>query len=127
MHGERLYKSGPGPIRDRRRGDRADHFVCLGIASEIRCRSSRRSQCCHRPLGYRFYFNKPQPTDGTPGPPPEQAGIPLALLAGDRLPIFGEIAKRHPGLKMTIDHMGALRGAKGNHAPEDQGADRTSR
>jgi predicted TIM-barrel fold metal-dependent hydrolase len=74
-------------------------------------------------LGYRFYFNKPHnktwPTDGTLDwlwPAAEKAGTPLALLAGDWLPFFGEIAKRHPGLKLIVDHMGALRGAKGKDA-----------
>ena len=74
-------------------------------------------------LGYRFYFNKPinktWPTDGSIDwlwPAAEKAGTPLALLAGDWLPLFGQIAERHPGLKMTVDHMGALRGAKGNAA-----------
>ncbi len=71
-------------------------------------------------LGYRFYFNKPNnktwPTDGSLEwlwPAAEKAGTPLALLAGDWLPLFGQIAARHPDLKMIVDHMGALRGAKG--------------
>lgn len=74
-------------------------------------------------LGYRFYFNKPHnktwPIDGTLDwlwPAAEKAGTPLALLAGDWLPQLGEIAKRYPGLKLTVDHMGALRGAKGDEA-----------
>ena len=74
-------------------------------------------------LGYRFYFNKPEnrswPIDGTLDwlwPAAEKAGTPLALLAGDWLPQLGEIARRHPGLKLIVDHMGALRGAKGNAA-----------
>ncbi|MGE0700811.1 MAG: amidohydrolase [Hyphomicrobiaceae bacterium] len=74
-------------------------------------------------LGYRFYFNKPHtrswPTDGTLDwlwPAAEKAGTPIALLAGDWLPRFGGIAERHPGLKMIVDHMGALRGAKGDAA-----------
>jgi predicted TIM-barrel fold metal-dependent hydrolase len=74
-------------------------------------------------LGYRFYFNKPEnrswPTDGTLHwlwPAAEKAGTPLALLAGDWLPTLGEIARRHPGLKLIVDHMGALRGAKGDAA-----------
>ena len=37
--------------------------------------------------------------------------------AGGRLAAqFGKIAERHPGLKMIVDHMGALRGAKGDAA-----------
>ena len=74
-------------------------------------------------LGYRFYFGKPSnrnwPQDGTLDwlwPAAEQAGMPLALLAGDWLPLLGEIAERHPDLKLIVDHMGALRGAKGDAA-----------
>ena len=74
-------------------------------------------------LGYRFYFNKPHnqtwPVDGTLDwlwPTAEKAGMPIALLAGDWLPEVGRIAERHPGLKLTVDHMGAVRGAKGNAA-----------
>ena len=74
-------------------------------------------------LGYRFYFNKPHnqtwPVDGTLDwlwPTAEKAGMPIALLAGDWLPQLGKIAERHPGLKLTVDHMGAVRGAKGNVA-----------
>lgn len=74
-------------------------------------------------LGYRFYFNKPHnrtwPTDGTLDwlwPAAEKAETPLALLAGDWLPFLGEIAEQYPRLKLTVDHMGALRGAKGDAA-----------
>lgn len=74
-------------------------------------------------LGFRFYFNKPAtlswPTDGTLDwlwPAAEKAGMPIALLAGDWLPAVGRIAERHPGLKLIVDHMGALRGAKGDAA-----------
>lgn len=74
-------------------------------------------------LGVRFYFNKPNnktwPTDGTIDwlwPALEKAQLPTALLAGDWLPLFGKIAERHPGLKLMVDHMGALRGAKGDAA-----------
>jgi predicted TIM-barrel fold metal-dependent hydrolase len=74
-------------------------------------------------LGYRFYFNKPHnktwPTDGTLDwlwPAAEKAQMPLALLAGDWLPALGNIAERHPALKLIVDHMGALRGATGDAA-----------
>ena len=36
----------------------------------------------------------------------EQAGVPIALLATDSLRQVGQIAERHPGLKLTIDHLG---------------------
>src|ERR1700760_3419794 len=74
-------------------------------------------------VGARLYFNQPHnrswPTDGTLDwlwPAAEAAQLPLALLAGDWLPALGEIAARHPGLKLAVDHMGALRGAKGDAA-----------
>ncbi|MFY0613577.1 MAG: amidohydrolase [Hyphomicrobiaceae bacterium] len=74
-------------------------------------------------LGYRFYFNQSYnrnwPTDGSIDwlwPAAERAQTPLALLAGDWLPLLGEIAERHPDLKLIVDHMGAQRGAKGDAA-----------
>jgi len=74
-------------------------------------------------VGARLYFNQPHnrswPTDGTLDwlwPAAEAAQLPLALLAGDWLPALGEIAARHPRLKLAVDHMGALRGAKGEAA-----------
>lgn len=36
----------------------------------------------------------------------ERAGVPIAALAADALPVFGKIAERHPGLRLTIDHLG---------------------
>jgi predicted TIM-barrel fold metal-dependent hydrolase len=74
-------------------------------------------------LGLRLYFNRPHnrtwPMDGTIDwlwPAAEKADLPVALLAGDWLPKLGEIAADHPGLKLIVDHMGALRGAKGDAA-----------
>jgi predicted TIM-barrel fold metal-dependent hydrolase len=71
-------------------------------------------------LGLRFTFLQPHqkswPTDGTMDwlwPAAERAGVPVALLANDFLPLVGQIAERHPGLKLIVDHMGALRGNKG--------------
>ena len=82
-------------------------------------------------LGLRFYFNKPHkrtwPTDGTLDwlwPAAEKAGMPMALLAGDWLPLVGKIAARHPGLKLIVDHMGALSRRQGRGGvPEHEGAD----
>ena len=66
-------------------------------------------------LGLRFTFLEPHqrtwPTDGTMDwlwPAAERAGVPIALLAGDFLPTVGQIAKRHPGLKLIIDHLGRV-------------------
>lgn len=80
-------------------------------------------------LGVRFYFGRPHertwPTDGTLDwlwPAAEAAGLPMALLAGAWLPALGRIAERHPGLRLMVDHMGALRGAKGDAAFPDMAA-----
>ena len=80
-------------------------------------------------LGLRFTFLQPHmkswPTDGTMDwlwPAAERAGLPIALLATGFLPLVGTIAERHPGLRLIVDHMGALRGHKGDaafaHMPE---------
>jgi predicted TIM-barrel fold metal-dependent hydrolase len=64
-------------------------------------------------LGLRFTFLQPHqkswPTDGTMDwlwPAAERAGVPIALLASDFLPLVGRLAERHPGLKLIIDHLG---------------------
>lgn len=68
-------------------------------------------------LGLRYTFLKPHmkswPTDGTMDwlwPAAERHGVPIAILAGEFLPLIGEIASRHPGLKLIIDHFGVARG-----------------
>jgi predicted TIM-barrel fold metal-dependent hydrolase len=49
----------------------------------------------------------------------ESAGIPIAALATDSLTAFGSIARRHPGLRLTIDHLG---GRGGNTTLKDDAA-----
>jgi predicted TIM-barrel fold metal-dependent hydrolase len=39
-------------------------------------------------------------------PAAERAGVPVALLAADFLPVVGQVAERQPGLKLLIDHLG---------------------
>jgi predicted TIM-barrel fold metal-dependent hydrolase len=63
--------------------------------------------------GLRFTFMQPHqqswPTDGTMDwlwPAAEKAGLPIALGAANFLPVVGQIAERHPGLRLTIDHFG---------------------
>jgi predicted TIM-barrel fold metal-dependent hydrolase len=70
-------------------------------------------------LGLRFAFLQPEQqawwTDGTLDwlwPAAEHAGIPIALLASEVLPIVGQIAERHPTLKLMVDHMGRVRSAR---------------
>ena len=74
-------------------------------------------------LGVRFYFNQPHeqswPTDGTLDwlwPAAERAGFPVALAAAAFLPVVGQIAERHPGLKLIVDHMGVPRATKGEES-----------
>jgi predicted TIM-barrel fold metal-dependent hydrolase len=40
----------------------------------------------------------------------EDAGVPIATLATDSLTELGRIATRHPGLRLTIDHLGGRGG-----------------
>ncbi len=63
--------------------------------------------------GLRFTFPHPHQeawlSDGTLDwlwPAAEQAGLPVALAAGNFLPLVGRIAERHPGLRLVIDHLG---------------------
>ena len=49
----------------------------------------------------------------------EQAGVPIAMLATDSLRQIGAIAERHPGLRLTIDHLG---GRGGNTTLKDDAA-----
>jgi predicted TIM-barrel fold metal-dependent hydrolase len=35
-----------------------------------------------------------------------QAGIPVNIMCSGNLPLFGELARRNPGTKMVIDHVG---------------------
>jgi len=70
-------------------------------------------------LGLRFAFLQPHqrtwPTDGTLDwlwPAAERDGLPVGLLAANFLPLVGEVAARHPGLRLLIDHLGRAGGAK---------------
>lgn len=49
----------------------------------------------------------------------ERAGVPVAVLATDSLREIGAIAERHPGLRLTIDHLG---GRGGNTTLKDAAA-----
>ncbi len=40
----------------------------------------------------------------------EKAGVPIAMLATDSLADIAGIAERHPGLRLTIDHLGGRGG-----------------
>jgi predicted TIM-barrel fold metal-dependent hydrolase len=50
----------------------------------------------------------------------EKAGFPLMVLAPHPLmPLFGEIAQRHPGLRLTLDHLGLASSEKDEAAFRD--------
>jgi predicted TIM-barrel fold metal-dependent hydrolase len=49
----------------------------------------------------------------------ERASVPIAMLATDSLPAVGRVAERHPGLRLTIDHLG---GKGGNTTLKDAAA-----
>ena len=40
----------------------------------------------------------------------ERANVPIAALATDSLAALGRVAERHPGLRLTIDHLGGRGG-----------------
>ena len=74
-------------------------------------------------VGLRFYFNdrhkREWVTDGTLDwlwPAAEKAGVPINLAAALFLPKVGEIAERHPGLKLTVDHMAVPPASRGASA-----------
>jgi len=45
-------------------------------------------------------------------PAAERAGLPVGLAAADHLAVVAKVAERHPGLKLIIDHLAAVSGAK---------------
>jgi hypothetical protein len=49
-------------------------------------------------------------------PAAERAGMPVALAAALFLPTVGQIASRHPGLKLIVDHMAVPPGSRGESA-----------
>jgi len=67
-------------------------------------------------LGVRLTFHRdndrPWLTDGTADwfwPEAEKLGMPVMVHAPERLPQVGEIAARHPDLRIIVDHMGFAR------------------
>ena len=73
--------------------------------------------------GLRLYFSDPRsqswPDDGTLDwlwPVAERLDIPVFLQASAFLPRVGDIAERHPRLKIAIDHMGVPRATQGAEA-----------
>ena len=80
-------------------------------------------------LGLRFAFLRPGEgnwlIDGTMNwlwPAAERAGLPVGLLlAPGRIKAIGEIAAKHPKLRLLIDHMARARGSKDDASFADLG------
>jgi L-fuconolactonase len=77
-------------------------------------------------LGMRFTFRSALQrgwlTDGTADwlwPAAEKAGIPLMVLVPGSLKLLDSIAERHPGLKLSIDHMACDRDGRDDAAFPD--------
>jgi L-fuconolactonase len=80
-------------------------------------------------LGVRLTFHRdddrPWLTDGTADwiwGEAETNDIPVMVHAPERLPVIGDIAARHPALRIIVDHMGFARETMDDAA--DAGADR---
>jgi predicted TIM-barrel fold metal-dependent hydrolase len=99
---------------------RPDRFAILGSLPLDQPESRGRVAGWRRQagmLGLRFALLAPHqrswPTDGTMDwlwPAAESAGVPIALLAADFLPVVGRVAERYPGLKLIVDHLGGRGG-----------------
>ena len=106
--------AGLGPqLRGDRRGGRGQIPEPLRDSRQFSARQAGKPQLVagwkSRPgmLGLRYAFTQPHQanwmTDGTMDwlwPACEKAGIPIALMASNYLPQVGQIAERHPGLKL---------------------------
>jgi predicted TIM-barrel fold metal-dependent hydrolase len=77
-------------------------------------------------LGVRLTFHtavqRPWLTDGTADwfwPAAEQADLPAMVFLPGSVPRVDEIAARHPGLRLVIDHLAMMPGQKGDAAFAD--------
>ena len=80
-------------------------------------------------LGLRYAFTQPHQqnwmTDGTMDwlwPAGEKAQIPIALMASNYLSQVAQIAERHPGLRLLLDHYARVRGGADDAAHGNQPA-----
>jgi L-fuconolactonase len=76
-------------------------------------------------LGLRLTFHRPdtrpQLDDGTADwlwPAAEEFDVPIMIHAPERLSKIGDIATRHPGLRIVVDHMGFARETMDDKAVE---------
>jgi predicted TIM-barrel fold metal-dependent hydrolase len=98
-------------------------FAHHGLVLSRRPAGARPRRPLEGAAGQRFYFNERHKrewmTDGTLDwlwPAAERAAVPVALAAALFLPTVGQIAERHPGLKLIVDHMAVPPGSKGEAA-----------
>ena len=77
-------------------------------------------------MGLRWALTRPEQQawheDGTMDwlwPAAEKAGTPVATMAWRFLKLFGQIAERHPNLKLIVDHLGTPRSGKDDAAYAD--------
>ena len=102
-------------VRDSRAGSRS-WVRCRWISRNSRARiAGWRDQPGMLGLRYTFLHDPARQwlQDGTLDwlwAEAEKAGVPIATLATDSLTDIGRIAERHPGLRMTIDHLGGRGG-----------------
>lgn len=106
-----------------------DKFAVLGWVALDEPEASRKllDTWTERPgmLGLRYIFLQPGretwPTDGTMDwlwPVAEEKNLPVGLLAHTFVPTVGEVAAKHPGLRLLVDHMGCSPFAKDEGAFE---------
>ncbi|PKB63922.1 MAG: hypothetical protein BZY80_04535 [SAR202 cluster bacterium Io17-Chloro-G2] len=50
-----------------------------------------------------------------------QAGIPVNVMCSSKLPLFGELARRHPETQMVIDHVGLVQPSEPPAPPDTFG------
>jgi predicted TIM-barrel fold metal-dependent hydrolase len=70
-------------------------------------------------LSFQHELNRAFMADGTVDwfwPAAEELGVPVMLYAPHWLARFGDIAKRHPRLKIIVDHLGLFRQKDGDAA-----------
>ena len=103
-----------------------DRFAILGYLPLDRAESRTAiDSWTNQPgvLGLRYALVRPEQRtwheDGTMDwlwPAAERAGLPVALMATRFFPLLAQIAGRHPGLRLIVDHLGYVSGGKDDAA-----------
>jgi predicted TIM-barrel fold metal-dependent hydrolase len=100
-----------------------DRFAILGnFPLEESGGSARLQHWKEQPgmLGLRYIFNEPRHAAWLEGDAldwlwsgAERLDIPIALATAAYLPLLGKLARRYPGLRLLVDHLGVPLGATG--------------